>query len=61
MKTKVNSVFEDAGAYTQFINSTGEISKALYLARHPEEKAEFRRPAEVLKLEGSKKLEKLAA
>jgi hypothetical protein len=38
MKEKMESVFEDASAYAQFINSTGETSRALYLATHPEEK-----------------------
>ncbi len=38
MKEKMESVIEDASAYAQFINSTGEISRALYLATHPEEK-----------------------
>jgi hypothetical protein len=38
MKEKTESVFEEASAYSQFINSTGEISRALYLAGHPEEK-----------------------
>jgi hypothetical protein len=38
MKEKMGSVFEDASAYAQFMNSTGETSRALYLATHPEEK-----------------------
>jgi hypothetical protein len=38
MKEKMDSVFEDVSAYTQFINRTGETSRALYLATHPEEK-----------------------
>jgi hypothetical protein len=38
MKEKMESVFEDASTYTRFINSTGETSRALYLATHPEEK-----------------------
>ncbi len=49
MKQKAKSVFEDASAYTQFINSTGEISRALYLATHPEENEEVRRPTEIRK------------
>lgn len=46
MKVKSESVFADAGACA-FINSTGEISQALYLARHPEETEEVLRPAVV--------------
>ncbi len=37
MKEKWELGFEDASAYTQFINSTGETSRALYLATHPED------------------------
>ncbi len=60
MKAKANSAFEDTGAYAyayaQFINSTGEISRVLYLARHPEEKEEARRPARARKPKVSKSL-----
>jgi hypothetical protein len=47
MKAKKDSVVENASALAQFINSTGEISKALYLAGHPEEKDEAPRAAVV--------------
>lgn len=61
MRAKVNSVFEDAGAYTQFINSTGEISRVLYLAKHPEEMQEACRPVKFRKPKVSDSLEQAAA
>ncbi len=60
MKVKVESVFEDASAY-EFINSTGEISRDLYLAKHPEETEEVLRPAVVRKPKVSTSFGQVAA
>jgi hypothetical protein len=35
--SQADSVVEDASTFTQFINLTGDISKSLYRATHPEE------------------------
>ena len=40
MKEKKDSAMEDARSVARFINSTGEISRALYLANHPEDNDE---------------------
>lgn len=40
MKEKKESEGGDDSTISRFINSTGEISKALYLAKHPKEKKE---------------------
>jgi hypothetical protein len=37
MKKKKESAAKELSISTRFLNSTGEISQALYLATHPEE------------------------